>query len=146
MMFIAFKLKAKLYWMGKNTLFKKPFDRIFEWLGGIPIDRNRSNNVVEQMVAKFDTMDRLILTIPPSGTRKRVVKWKSGFYHIAVGAKVPVVLGFIDFQKKIGGIGPAVTLTGDMEQDMIGIRAFYADIEGKNPENAILVNSEKSCF
>lgn len=56
------------------------------------------------------------------------VTWKSGFYHIALGAKVPMVLGFINFQKKIGGIGPAVTLTGDMEQDMMGIRAFYADI------------------
>ena len=134
MMFIAFKLKAKLYWMGKNTLFKKPFDGIFRWLGGIPIDRNRSNNVVEQMVDKFNTMDRLILTIPPSGTRKRVTKWKSGFYHIALGAKVPVVLGFIDFQKKTGGIGPAVTLTGDMEDDMKVIRSFYADIEGKYPE------------
>jgi len=66
-----------------------------------------------------------------SGTRKRVKEWKSGFYHIASGANVPVVLGFLDFKRKTGGIGPVVTLTGDMEQDMKGIRAFYSNIEGK---------------
>lgn len=141
MMFIAFKLKGKLYWMGKRSLFKKPFGAIFKWLGGIPIDRSRSNNIVGQMVDKFNETDRLILTIPPSGTRKRVAKWKSGFYHIAAGAKVPVVLGFIDFQRKTGGIGPVVTLSGDMEQDMRAIRAFYADIEGKYPEKSIAIKS-----
>ena len=142
MMFITFKLKGKLYWMGKSSLFKKPFGGLFKWLGGIPIDRNRSNNVVGQMVATFNTMDRLILTIPPSGTRKRVSKWKSGFYHIATGAKVPVVLGFIDFQRKTGGIGPVVTLTGDMEDDMKGIRSFYADIEGKYADEAHWMTSD----
>jgi 1-acyl-sn-glycerol-3-phosphate acyltransferase len=134
MMFIAFKLKGKLYWMGKDTLFKRPFQRIFRWLGGIPINRSRSNNVVGQMVDKFTEMDKLILTIPPSGTRKKVKQWKSGFYHIAAGANVPVVLGFLDFKRKTGGIGPVVTTTGDMEQDMMVIRSFYANIEGKYPE------------
>ena len=138
MMFIAFKLRGKLYWMGKDTIFKKPFKRFFKWLGGIPIDRNCSNNVVKQMVDKFIEMDKLILTIPPSGTRKMVKKWKSGFYHIAAGANVPVVLGFLDFKRKTGGVGPMVTITGDMEQDMMVIRSFYADIEGKHPEKTIL--------
>ena len=90
------------------------------------------------MVNKFIEMDRLILTIPPSGTRKMVKKWKSGFYHIAAGANVPVVLGFLDFKRKTGGIGPMVTITGDMEKDMMVIRSFYADIEGKHPEKPIL--------
>ncbi len=131
MMFIAFKLKGRLNWMGKDTIFRKPFKGLFKWLGGIPIERSRSNNVVGQMIDRFHEIDRLILTIPPSGTRKRVKKWKSGFYHIASGANVPVVLGFLDFKRKTGGIGPVVTLTGDMEQDMKGIRAFYSNIEGK---------------
>ena len=138
MMFIAFKLRGKLYWMGKDTIFRKPFKGVFKWLGGIPIDRSGSNNVVRQMVDKFQDTDRLILTIPPSGTRKRVGKWKSGFYHIASGANVPVVLGFLDFKRKAGGIGPVVTLTGDMEQDMKDIRAFYSNIEGKYPEKTLL--------
>jgi len=120
--------------MGKDTLFRKPFEGFFKWLGGIPIDRSRSSNVVGQMIDKFHETDRLILTISPSGTRKRVEKWKSGFYHIASRAKVPVVLGFLDFKRKTGGIGPVVTLTGDMEQDMKGIRAFYSNIEGKYPD------------
>jgi 1-acyl-sn-glycerol-3-phosphate acyltransferase len=143
MMLITFKLRGKLYWMGKDAIFKKPFEGLFKWLGGIPIDRSRSNNVVGQMVAKFEEMDKLILTIPPSGTRKKVHKWKSGFYHIASGANVPVVLGFLDFKRKTGGIGPVVTLTDDMEQDMKGIRAFYADIEGKYPEKALLTVLDK---
>jgi len=117
--------------MGKDTIFRKPFKGLFKWLGGIPIERGRSNNVVGQMIDKFHEADRLILTIPPSGTRKRVKKWKSGFYNIASGANVPVVLGFLDFKRKTGGIGPVVTLTGDMEQDMKGIREFYSNIEGK---------------
>ncbi len=138
MMFIAFKLRGKLYWMGKDTIFRKPFEGFLKWLGGIPIDRSRSSNVVGQMVDKFHETDRLILTIPPSGTRKRVKKWKSGFYRIASGANVPVVLGFLDFKRKTGGIGPVVTLTGDMEQDMKGIRAFYSNIAGKYPEKTFL--------
>jgi 1-acyl-sn-glycerol-3-phosphate acyltransferase len=138
MMSVAFKLKGKLYWMGKEALFRKPFNGLFKWLGGIPIDRSRSNNVVKQMIDKFVEMDKLILTIPPSGTRHMVKKWKSGFYHIATGANVPVVLGFLDFKRKTGGIGPVVTLTGDMEQDMMVIRSFYADIEGKYPEKTHL--------
>jgi len=138
MMFIAFKLKGKLYWMGKDALFRKPFNRLFRWLGGIPINRGRSNNVVKQMVDKFVEMDRLILTIPPAGTRKKVKQWKSGFYHIARGANVPVVLGFLDFKRKKGGIGPTVTITGDMEQDMMVISSYYANIEGKHPAKPIL--------
>ena len=137
MMCIAFKLRAKLYWMGKDALFRRPFKGFFKWLGGIPIDRSRSHNVVDQMVDHFHEMDRLILTIPPSGTRKRVNKWKSGFYHIALGAKVPVVLGFLDFKRKTGGIGPVVVLSGDMEEDMKSIRAFYYSIDGKYPEKAL---------
>lgn len=138
MMSVAFKLKAKLYWMGKEVLFRKPFKGLFKWLGGIPIDRSRSHNVVRQMIDKFIEMDRLILTIPPSGTRKRVKIWKSGFYHIAAGANVPVVLGFLDFERKTGGVGPVVTITGDMEKDMRLISSFYADIEGKHPEKTLL--------
>lgn len=145
MMFIAFKLRAKVYWMGKASIFNKPFGTLFKWLGGIPIDRNKANNTVSQMAAKFDESDQLIVIIPPSGTRKRVSHWKSGFYHIANQAGVPIVLGFLDYAKKRGGIGPTIFPTGDVNSDMAIIQQFYSEIEGKYPEKSFQstrVNSE----
>jgi 1-acyl-sn-glycerol-3-phosphate acyltransferase len=140
--FIAFALKAKIYWMGKEAIFRWPFKNFFLWLGGIPIDRSKSNNVVEQMIQKFSENKKLILTIPPSGTRKRVMKWKTGFYYISRGADVPIVLGFLDYKRKVGGIGPVYLPTGDIEADMRGIRAYYAGIQGKNSvtEEPFLIN------
>jgi 1-acyl-sn-glycerol-3-phosphate acyltransferase len=139
--FVAFALKAKIYWMGKEAIFRRPFRNIFRWLGGIPIDRSRSNNIVEQMIQKFAGSEKLIITIPPSGTRKKVIKWKTGFYYIAVGANVPIVLGFLDYKRKIGGIGPVFFPTGDIDADMREIRAYYADMKGKNNlKEAVLLN------
>ena len=131
-LFIAFAVRAKIYWMGKDTLFRFPFGRLFKWLGGIPVDRSRSNNIVEQMIRTFSDNDRLIVTIPPSGTRKKVMKWKTGFYYIAKGAGVPVVLAFLDYRRKAGGFGPVFVPTEDIESDMKEIRAFYSGIHGKN--------------
>ncbi len=136
-LFMAFALRIKIYWMGKDALFRGPLYWFFKWLGGIPVDRSKSNNVVAQSIQKFHQSDSLILTIPPSGTRKKVLYWKSGFYHIANGAGVPVVLGFLDYRRKVGGIGPVVAPTGDIESDMKIIKAYYADISGKYPEKAI---------
>jgi len=129
--FVAFALKAKIYWMGKEAIFRWPFRNFFRWLGGIPIDRSKSNNIVEQMIQKFAGSEKLIITIPPSGTRKKVIKWKTGFYYIAVGANVPIVLGFLDYKRKIGGIGPVFFPTGDIDADMREMRAYYADMKGK---------------
>jgi 1-acyl-sn-glycerol-3-phosphate acyltransferase len=144
MLFTAFALRAKLYWMGKNAIFRWPFRGLFKWLGGIPIDRSKSNNVVDQSIAHFAANDRLILTVPPAGTRKRVLNWKTGFYHIAQGAGVPIALGFLDYKKKIGGIGPVLQPTGDIEADMTVIRAFYRDISGKYPLKSLSTVAVKS--
>jgi 1-acyl-sn-glycerol-3-phosphate acyltransferase len=133
MLFMAFRLKAKIYWMGKETLFSWPFGPLFRWLGGIPIDRSQANDVVAQSVEQFQKNEKRILTVPPAGTRKRVLNWKTGFYHIATGAGVPIALGFLDYKRKVGGIGRLVQPTGDIERDMEGIRAFYSDISGKHP-------------
>jgi len=119
--------------MGKETIFRKPFGDIMKWLGGIPIDRSRSKNVVEQSIEMFRQNDKLVLTVPPSGTRSRVPYWKTGFYHIANGANVPIALGFLDYRLRIGGIGPAIRTTGDIEADMKAISSFYTDITGKYP-------------
>ena len=86
----------RIHWMGKDSLFKWPYNGLMRWLGGIPIDRSKSNNVVAQMVETFDKAGRLVVVIPPEGTRGDAARWKSGFYHIAHGAKIPLVLAFID--------------------------------------------------
>ncbi len=130
-LFIAFALRAKIYWMGKDAIFRPPLRLFFKWLGGIPVNRSRSNNIVAQSIAQFKKNEILILAVPPAGTRKRVMYWKSGFYHIANGAQVPIVLGFLDYRRRMGGIGPMIRPTGDIEADMVAIRAFYKDITGK---------------
>ena len=128
---VTFVLKMKIYWMGKHVMFRWPFHGLLRWLGGIPIDRSRSHNVVEQSVQTFNAHEKLIMVIPPEGTRKKVSYWKTGFYHIAKGAGVPIVLGFLDYRRKAGGIGPTFFPTGDIEADMRQIQAFYTTITGK---------------
>ncbi len=134
---IAFKLKAQVYAMGKKSITEGPFGGIMKWLGVIAIDRSKSNNIVDITIQQFNQSEKLIMIVPPSGTRKKVAYWKTGFYYIAVGAGVPISLGFLDYQKKIGGIGPLFYPTGDIEADMIEIKKFYADVVGKYPEKQI---------
>ena len=133
---LSFAFRAKISWMGKDALFRPPFGGLFRWLGGIPIDRSRSRNVVQQCVDLFREREELILMVPPEGTRARVRYWKTGFYYIAHGAGVPIVLGFIDWGRKAGGIGPVVIPTGDIEHDMVRIRGFYAGMRGKYPDQS----------
>ena len=137
-LFIAFILRAKIYWLGKEALFRMPFKKFFQWLGGIPVDRSKSNNIVVQSIKHFHGNERLILAIAPAGTRKRVEKWKTGFYHIATGANVPIVLGFLDYKRKAGGIGPVIYPTGNFEADIKTIRTFYDGIIGKYPDKSIV--------
>lgn len=128
---MAFLFGFEIYWMGKDSLFKGIRGPIMRWLGGIAIDRSKNNNIVQQMVDAFNANDRLVVTIPPEGTRSRVDKWKTGFYYIAHGANVPIALGFLDYKHKTGGFGPAFYTTGDVEKDIAEIRKFYAGISGK---------------
>ncbi|MCX5834433.1 MAG: lysophospholipid acyltransferase family protein [Deltaproteobacteria bacterium] len=131
---MAFALKLRGYWLGKDGLFRWPFHGFFRWLGGIPIDRSKSSDVVAQMVQVFKERNKLTMVLAPEGTRKKVMYWKSGFYYIARGANVPIVLAFLDYLRKAGGIGPVFNPTGDIEADMEYIRAFYATVTGKHPE------------
>ena len=96
-----------------------------------------------EMVREFEKRDELALIVAPSGTRKKVSRWKSGFYRIAFGANVPVVLGFLDYRRKIGGVGPSMVPTGDMEADMVFFRKFYSDIEGKKTGKKIDLERER---
>lgn len=134
MLMAAYVIGFRISWMGKHTLFWGPFGPLMRALRGIPVDRRSPQNLVQQVAARFATSDELVLAVPPEGTRKAVEYWKSGFYQIARAAGVPVVLGFLDFERKVGGLGPVVHLTGDVHADMDRIRAYYRDIRGKHPE------------
>ena len=130
---MAFAFKARIRWMGKAAMFRRPFKGLFRWLGGIPVKRFQSNNLVEQSIQQFQRNKQLILAIAPAGTRQRVIRWRSGFYHIACGANVPIVLGFLDYRRKVGGFGPLINPTGNITADMEIILAFYDGVTGKNP-------------
>ena len=130
---IAFAYRIKVYWMGKHTLFRWPFGYVARWLGGIAVERSASHNLVAHTVEQFRQRDALIIGIPPEGTRKQVAQWKTGFYHIAQQAQVPIVLGYFDYEHKIVGFGPTFTPTGDLERDLAEIRAFYAPLKGRTP-------------
>jgi 1-acyl-sn-glycerol-3-phosphate acyltransferase len=134
MIALAVALRIKVTWMGKHTLFRPPFGWLMRRLDGLPIDRGARHNIVEQAVESFRTHERLVLAILPEGTRKRTPYWKSGFYHIARGANVPIALGFADYRRKAGGIGRVIELSGDVDADMAIIREFYSGMTGKRPE------------
>jgi 1-acyl-sn-glycerol-3-phosphate acyltransferase len=130
---VAFVLRLNIYWMGKEQLFKPPFGGIMRWLGGIPVNRQSANNLVASAVESIKAADGpLQLVVPPEGTRSKVRYWKSGFYYIAAGAGVPIVLAFMDYERKISGLGPVFYPTGDLQADMLRIQAFYAPYRGRN--------------
>ena len=130
---LAFIFRLEPQMMMKADWFFWPLSPILKWLGAIPIDRRKSNNVVSQSITAFEQCEKMILVVPPSGTRQKVTYWKTGFYYIAHGAGVPIALGFLDYSKKVGGFGPSIMPCGNIERDMITIRRFYADITGKFP-------------
>ncbi len=126
--------RVKLAWFVKQAAFFFPLGPILRAFGGVPIDRSGRHNMVEQAVARFRQSERLILAVPPEATRKRSTSWKTGFYHIARGAGVPIVPGYIDYRRKVAGFGPAFTPTGDIEADFRVFEKFYATVTPKFPK------------
>jgi 1-acyl-sn-glycerol-3-phosphate acyltransferase len=130
---VAFALRLNVYWMGKSQLFTPPFRPLMMWLGGIPVRRESANNLVAASVEAIAAADGPVqLIVPPEGTRSKARYWKTGFYYIAVGAKVPIVMAYMDYDRKISGLGPVFQPTGDIAADMVTIKAFYAPFKGKN--------------
>jgi 1-acyl-sn-glycerol-3-phosphate acyltransferase len=130
---VGFVLRLNLYWMGKEQIFSPPFRSVMMWLGGIAVDRAKSNNLVAASAQAIQASDSPVqLVVPPEGTRSKTRYWKTGFYYIALEAKVPIVMTYMDYEKKIAGIGPVFQPTGDIEADMLAIKAFYAPFKGKN--------------
>ena len=130
---VAFALKLNIYWIGKASIFRFPFGAPMRWLGGIPVDRAKANNLVAASAqAIMRSVGALQLIVPPEGTRSKTRYWKTGFYHIAVAAQVPIVMAYMDYTRKISGLGPLFYPSGDLEADMLSIKAFYAPFKGKN--------------
>jgi 1-acyl-sn-glycerol-3-phosphate acyltransferase len=132
--FTTFALRQRMNWLGKHTLFRAPIGWLMRLGGGVSINRKTTQNAVEQAVQVFNERKRMILLIAPEGTRKKTDYWKTGFYYIALGAKVPIVMAYVDYPRKRVGIGPAVQPTGDIDADFAIFRAFYADKIGRHPE------------
>jgi len=129
-------LRIDARWVGKHTLFKRPFGWLMRRLGGIPLDRERTRDFVSEVVGWFEHEESLVLAIAPEGTRGHTDCWRTGFYWIAHGAGVPIALGFLDYARRTAGIGESFMPAGDIEADMDRIRAFYADKTAKHPEKA----------
>ncbi len=127
-------LGLRLHWVGKDSLFKGPKGSVFRWLGGVPVERGAKKNFVAQMVDRYNERNKMVIAISPEGTRRGSDHWKTGFYHIAQGAKIPVAMGFLDYEKKTLGIGGYFYPTGDMEADLSILRSFYSEKIGRNPQ------------
>lgn len=123
----------KMHWIAKDSLFRWPFGGLFRRLGGIAVNRRSKTDFVSQIVTVFNKNSELVVAISPEGTRKKIDYWKTGFYYMALGAKVPIALGYIDYQRKEVGIGPNFYPTGDIQADFELIKAFYTDKKGKYP-------------
>ena len=136
-------LGVRIHWLGKDSLFNHPLGFIMHWLGGIPVNRSKRTRLVSQIAERFQSQVSLHLVIPPAGTRAHTDRWRSGFYHIAQSAKVPVIFGFLDYPKKLAGISEAMPLSGRLQEDMDRIRAFYADKVGKFPALSSTIRLEE---
>ena len=124
----------KINWIGKDSLFHRPFGGLMRSLGGIPVDRSKRNKFVDQMIAAFHKYREFVMVIAPEGTRKKTEYWRSGFYYIAQGANVPIALSYLDYRRKVGGVGAWLMPSGDIQSDLGVIRDFYGKVTGKFPQ------------
>jgi 1-acyl-sn-glycerol-3-phosphate acyltransferase len=122
--------------IAKESLFATPLAPWLRRWGGIPVDRSGHTGVIARLAAEFALHDDFRLVVAPEGTRSLTGHWKSGFYHLARAAEVPLALAFIDYRRREVGVGGAIELTGDVTTDMSRIAAFYADKSARRPESA----------
>jgi 1-acyl-sn-glycerol-3-phosphate acyltransferase len=123
---LKWALRARASWLGKHTLFRGPWAPFFRGVGGIPVNRSISQDVVPQSVAAFGRVDTLLLALAPEGTRSRVPRWRTGFWHIAKGAGVPIVPVCMDRRRRVVHFGPTFHPDGDADLDIRRIRDWYA--------------------
>jgi 1-acyl-sn-glycerol-3-phosphate acyltransferase len=128
---VMFALRLQVSWMAKSSVFRGPLGVVMRWLGGIPIDRSSRHGVVTQIIQEFNRRAQFILAITPEGTRRPVDRWRTGFYHIAHGAGVPILPLAFDFRLKVISIGKPFFPTGDVDADLQALRSFYTGVTGR---------------
>jgi 1-acyl-sn-glycerol-3-phosphate acyltransferase len=130
---MSFATGVRVSWLGKSSLFPGPVGVVLRAFGGIPVERDRQSGLVTSLAREFAAADRLVVAVPPEGTRGRTDHWRSGFYRIACAAEVPIVCSYLDYSRRVGGFGPVIEPSGDIDVDMELFRRFYADKRGKYP-------------
>lgn len=135
LLLVRIALGRHVRYLAKHTLLQGPFAWFFRATGAIPVERSQQRDLVRYLSDVFERSPALWLALSPEGTRKKTDHWKSGFYYIALEARVPVLLVFVDAQRRQCGVGPLLALGGDPERDLEPIRAFYSDKRGIVPEN-----------
>ena len=136
-------INMKTHWMGKHSLFRWPFGWFFRAIGGTPIRREEGRNYIQQMVDLFESSDELVLALAPEGTRGKTDHWKTGFHYIALAAKVPILMGYLDWGNRQVGLGGMFYPEEDIETNFARIREFYKDRHGKFPEKESLIQVRK---
>ena len=131
---LTWSLGLRLCWLVKQSAYRWPFRRILRFLGAVPVDRRGAKGMVGMVAEQLTQADAVFLALAPEGTREQVTYWRSGFYRIALEAKVPLVLGYLDYGHKRGGLSEPFHPSGDIVADMAHIRAFYEPIQGRHPE------------
>lgn len=133
--FAQYKVNGK--YLIKKDLFFFPLGIFLKAIGGIPVDRKKTNNMTDQAVEIFNKYEKIFMVFTPEGTRSYNDKWKKGFYYIAQAAKVPIYIGYIDYKKKIGGFHSLFEPTGNIDEDIKHIKSILSQYSGKYPENGI---------
>jgi len=136
---VVFHLRANVRFMGKAELFRNPFGWFFYYCGGIPVDRTKSQGLVEQMVNACQKSEKFILTIAPEGTRHHVTEWKMGFYHIARNAGIPIVLAVVDGKHKTMRVGQVFHPTENMDADIKAVQGYFEGMTGINPRKRYII-------
>lgn len=131
-----FAIDVRLSFMAKHTLFWWPFGIFMRWVGAVPIERHKKIGVVEQTINQYEQRDQFVIALSPEGTRSKVSRLKTGFYHIAVGAKVPIVCVGIDFGRKTIIFNPIIMPSGNLEADLKAIRELFKNVTAKHPERS----------
>ena len=121
-------------WMVKEDVFVFPLGALLRWLGALPVNRQDPGNLVQQLIDEIDRSEKFVLVIAPEGSRKRVERWKTGFYRVALATGAPITLAYADYARRVVGFGPTYQPNGEMETQIEEMRAYFKGITARNPK------------